>query len=293
MSDLPKAKIAIIGGSGLAELDDLKIVRKIEPVFLNTEFGYPAGPITIGEIEGKTVAFLCRHGLGHEINPTDVPYRANTMALVRLGVKKVYAISACGSLTEETQPGVLTVPHQLIDNTKHRVRTFFNGTGLVVHISMSKPFCENVRQEMLAALREAKIEHHDGGVYVTIEGPQYSTDAEYDDFINRGFHLIGMTTSPEAHLMREAGICYAVIVLPTDIYTITGQHEAVNAHLVMATFAANIQRVKQLIPVLIKNAVVSDCSCHHSLDGAVQSDPNRMGVQTGMFNRLRRIVEEE
>lgn len=275
---LPVVPLAIIGGSGLAQLGDLKVTEVINPVDLEGPFGQPAGPVTIGEIGGKTAAFLCRHGEHHLISPTNVPYRGNIWALKLLGVEKIFAVSACGSLTEDIQPGILTVPDQLFDYTFFRPGTFFNTNGLVVHISVAKPFCERARQEMLGALRDAGIEYHDGGNYITIEGPQFSTNLAHDIYISWGCHLIGMTTSPEAQLAREAGICYSVLTLPTDIYVTGGKHESVTAEMVVKTFGDNIAKVMKVLPFIISRAEISDCTCHHATENGIQSDQSMMST---------------
>lgn len=288
---LPQVELAIIGGSGLESLEGLQILEVVPRDDLKGPFGLPSDGITIGEIGGRKVAFLRRHGVGHLINPTNVPYRANIWALVQLGVRKVYAVSACGSLTEDIQPGRLTVPAQLINYTFKRPRTFFDRDGLVVHISVAKPFCEKARQELLSALIEATLWHYNGGTYITIEGPPFSSNAEHDAYIKMGCHIIGMTTSPEAHLAREAGMCYAVITMPTDIYTTGGKHQAVTAKRVEKTFKANITKVLKFLPILIANAKVKECSCWHALKKAIQSDTDLMPAEERTI--LNGLLREE
>lgn len=289
MEKLPQVKLAIIGGSGLDKLEGLEIIKVIKPEDLKGPFGQPAGPVTIGKIGGKKVAFLCRHGLGHLINPTNVPHRANIWALVLLGVRKIFAVSACGSLTEEIQPGVLTVPDQLMNHTFLRPRTFFDRNGLVVHISVAEPFCEQTRQEIILSLQQVDSEHYDSGTYITIEGPQFSTNAEHNTYIRWGCHLIGMTTSPEAQLAREAGMCYAGLAMPTDIYTGKGKHKPVTADIVVKTFMANIGNVIKVLPLIIDAATVKDCGCQHATESGIQSDQSLMPAsEQAILNTLLR-----
>lgn len=266
---LPIVELAIMGGSGFAELAEVDIVRTIAPEEIEGPFGQPSGSVTIGKFAGKLIAFMCRHGNGHQFNPTYINYRANVWALVILGIKKCFGISACGSLTNDIKIGVLTVPHQLVDNTKLRIRSFFE---IAVHVSMAQPFCENSRQEIITAINKAGLPHKNHAKYITIEGPQYSTEAESEDFIFREFHIVGMTTSPEAHLLREAEICAAYITMPTDYDAGLGEHEAVNADMVAKVFGMNVEKVKKVLQYLIADATIKPCSCHHSLDNAVHSN---------------------
>lgn len=270
-NSLPQVDLAVLAGSGFGNLVGLKNSTCFTPNQLTGPFGEPSGSVEIGDYQIRRVAFLCRHGNGHEFNPTFVNYRANVWALRMLGVKKCFGISACGSLTNDIKLGVLTVPHQLIDKTKLRQRTFFE---IAVHISMAKPFCENARQEIIRAIEEAELPYKDRAKYVTIEGPSYSTEAESEEFILLGHHIVGMTTSPEAHLLREAGICAAYITMPTDYDAGLGEHEAVNADMVAEVFGMNILKVRTVLQYLITNTKVEPCACHKSLNHAMHSDVN-------------------
>jgi len=285
---LPKAELAIMGGSGFAKLVGLTNRVIIPREALIGPFGLPSGHIEIGKFRGKKVAFLCRHGDGHIFNPTYINYRANVWALKMLGIKKCYCISACGSLTNDIKLGVLTVPHQLIDKTKLRIRSFFE---IAVHASMAQPFCESSRQEIITAINIAELPHIDHAKYVTIEGPSYSTQAESEDFIFRNFHIVGMTTSPEAHLLREAGICAAYITMPTDYDAGLGEHEAVTATMVAKVFGLNVKKVKKVLRHLIVNATTPPCQCHRSLDHALHSDIEKIpDNELRILEILRRLM---
>ena len=193
-------KIAFIGGSGLYSmpvLDD--VVEKV----INTPFGDPSAPIIVGRLNGQTIAFLARHGIGHHLSPSEINFRANIYALKSLGVERIVGISACGSLREDYAPGDIVVPDQLFDFTKDRKRTFFD-EGLVAHISIPDPFCEDLSNLVYQSVESTGNNVHFGGSYITIEGPRFSTRAESNTFRAWGMSLIGMTTSPEAFLAREA-----------------------------------------------------------------------------------------
>lgn len=285
---LPQVELAIMGGSGFPRLIGAKVIRKISPDELNGLFGKPSGPVYIIKFQGKMIAFMCRHGEGHEFNPTFVNYRANVWALVMLGVKKCFGISACGSLTKEIKPGILTIPHQLFDNTKLRQRTFFE---IAAHVSLAQPFCQMARSELIAAIKQTRLQFCDHAKYITIEGPSYSTEAESEDFIFRGFHIVGMTTSPEAHLMREAGICYAVITMPTDYDAGLGEYEAVNAEMVERVFRLNVKKVRKVLRKLIFSATTNWCSCHNSLENAIQTNEKYIySRQHYILRFLRRTI---
>lgn len=220
-TDVPTADIGIIGGTGLYGMEGLEDVRDVE---LETPYGAPSSPIRCGRIEGRRVAFLARHGSHHQHLPTEVPYAANVYALKMLGVSKVLATGAVGSLAEELPPKTLVVPDQAYDRTRHRRDTFF-GDGLVVHVSLAEPFAEGIRRVLLEAAASIGQDATDGGTYVCMEGPQFSTRAESLTYKARGFSVIGMTAYTEARLCREAEIAYANLNLVTD-YDAWRPHEA-------------------------------------------------------------------
>ena len=192
--------LAIIGGSGLYAMAGLSDTEEHNII---TPFGKTSAPIIIGTLEGQRVAFLARHGIGHHITPSEVPYRANIYALKSLGVQRIVSISACGSLQEEFAPGHIVIPDQIYDNTHGRARSFF-GEGLVAHVSVADPFCVDLSNQLETALRTAGGTTHRGGSFITIEGPRFSTKAESNTYRSWGMSIIGMTASPEAFLAREA-----------------------------------------------------------------------------------------
>jgi 5'-methylthioadenosine phosphorylase len=210
MNDRPI--LAVIGGSGLYEMPDLQDVREFD---LETPFGKPSAPIVAGNLDGRPVVFLARHGLGHHLSPSEVNYRANIYALKMLGAEQIVSINACGSLREDYAPGEIIIPDQIFDFTRDRKRSFF-GDGLVAHISIPEPFCPHLSTLVVQATRQTGATTHVGGAFIIIEGPRFSTRAESNVFRSWGMSLIGMTASPEAFLAREAEICYAVMAHVTD-----------------------------------------------------------------------------
>ena len=209
---MPQAKIGVIGGTGLYDIEGL---TDIEEVNIETPFGKPSDAITIGKLEGISVAFLPRHGRGHRISPTELPVRANIYALKSLGAEHIIAVSSAGSFKQAIKPGHLLIPDQLIDRTRNRVNSFFSD-GIVVHIPFAEPFCPVLSQIVYQAAQEAGASVHQGGTYVAMEGPAFSTRAESRLYRSWGADIIGMTALPEAKLAREAEICYAIIGCVTD-----------------------------------------------------------------------------
>jgi len=258
--------LAIIGGSGLYSMPGLKQPREYS---INTPFGRTSAPIVVGTLDGVRVAFLARHGIGHHITPTDVPYRANIYALKSLGVQRIISISACGSLNEEFAPGHIVIPDQIYDNTHGRARSFF-GEGLVAHISVSDPFCRDTSNQLESAVRQAGGVTHRGGTLITIEGPRFSTKAESNTYRSWGMSIIGMTASPEAFLAREAEICYATMAHVTD-YDVWHVSEApVTVDMVIQTLNKNTALAQEALRLLIKNLKQERaCECKHALSTAL------------------------
>lgn len=225
------AALAVIGGSGLYTMEGLTGVQEHA---LETPFGLPSDPIISGMLGGQRVAFLARHGRGHRFNPSEVNYRANIYALKLLGVKRIVSISACGSLREDYAPGDIVIPDQLFDNTRLRERSFF-GSGLVVHASVADPFAPQLSAALHTAASATSARVHRGGSFITIEGPRFSTRAESEVFRKWGMSLVGMTTSPEAFLAREAEIAYAVLAHVTDYDVWHQTAEPVTVEMVIQT----------------------------------------------------------
>ena len=263
---MAEAEIAFIGGSGLYDIDGL---TDAEQVSIDTPFGPPSDSVTVGTLEGRRVAFLARHGKGHRHLPSEIPFRANIYAFKLLGVERIVSISAVGSLQEGVAPLDMVVPDQIIDRTRGRVSTFF-GDGVAAHVGFADPFCPELRRDLVEAAGNRSITVHDGGVYVVMEGPQFSTRAESNLYRSWGASIIGMTALPEAKLAREAEICYATLALVTD-YDVWHQSEAeVSVDLVVGNLMKNVETTQALLPDL--SARIPDsraCGCQSALERAI------------------------
>jgi 5'-methylthioadenosine phosphorylase len=258
--------LAIIGGSGLYSMGGLSDTREHN---IDTPFGKTSAPIIVGTLEGQRVAFLARHGIGHHITPSEVPYRANIFALKSLGVQRIISVSACGSLQEEFAPGHIVIPDQIYDNTHGRARSFF-GEGFVAHVSVADPFCADLSNQLEMAVRSAGGVTHRGGSFITIEGPRFSTKAESNTYRSWGMSIIGMTASPEAFLAREAEICYATMAHVTD-YDVWHVSEApVTVEMVIQTLNKNTAIAQEAVRVLAGTLQYErDCDCGHALATAL------------------------
>jgi 5'-methylthioadenosine phosphorylase len=258
--------LAVIGGSGFYEMPGLADVEEVE---VETPFGPPSDRVRVGTIEGQRVAFLARHGRHHTLLPSELPQRANLWALKRLGVERVLSVSAVGSLREVYVPGHLVVPSQLIDRTWGRPSTFF-GEGLVAHIAFAEPFCGRMREAALRAARRAGATVHDGGVYVVMQGPAFSTRAESELHRAWGADLIGMTALPEAKLAREAELCYATLACVTDYDCWHETEEAVDAATVFETMRRNVALSQEAVRKLVRGLPAREgCPCVTALDAAI------------------------
>jgi 5'-methylthioadenosine phosphorylase len=205
-------RIGVVGGSGLYRMEGMAM---LEERAVETPFGDPSGPFMVGELAGRRVAFLSRHGAGHRLSPSEINFRANVFAFKLLGVERLISVSAVGSMKEEYRPTDIVLPDQFYDRTRHRSDTFF-GDGLVAHVSMADPICAELRGILLAAARGAGATVHDGGTYLCMEGPQFSTRAESNIYRQWGVDVIGMTNLQEAKLAREAEMSYATLAMVTD-----------------------------------------------------------------------------
>jgi 5'-methylthioadenosine phosphorylase len=258
-----QAEIGIIGGTGLY---DPELLKNVEEVKVDTPYGDPSDSITIGELAGRRVAFLPRHGKKHTIRPTDVNSRANIFALKKLGVQRILAPSAVGSLKEDYKPGDIVFVDQFIDRTTKREQSFYTGTK-VCHISVAEPMCPELRQTLIATAKNIGIRAHDTGTYVCIEGPRFSTKAESKLFRSWGADIIGMTLVPECVLAREAEVCYASISTVTD-YDVWKDHP-VCADEVVATMKASVEKVKRIILDAVAHIPKEPgCECKNALNGA-------------------------
>jgi 5'-methylthioadenosine phosphorylase len=271
-----QARIAFIGGSGLYRMDGLEHAREVS---VDTPFGAPSDAIMVGSVEDTAVAFLPRHGRGHRLSPSEIPARANIYALKTLGVERIISVSAVGSLQEQIKPLDMLIPDQLIDRTRSRVSTFFEG-GIVAHVTFSDPFCPVLR-EALAAAADQSVTVHRGGTYVVMEGPQFSTRAESELYRSWGASIIGMTALPEAKLAREAEICYATIALVTDYDCWHETEDDVTIELVIANLNKNTevsQRVlRDVLPAISGNR---RCDCGSALENAIITSPEHIGDDT-------------
>lgn len=258
---MASAEIGVIGGSGFyAFLDD---VREVE---VDTPYGAPSDPIALGEVAGRRVAFVPRHGRDHRYPPHRVPYRANAWALRSLGVRQILAPCAVGSLQPALGPGSVVVPDQLVDRTSGRPQTLHD-TG-AVHVSFADPYCPRGRAAVLAVARANAVAAVDGGVMVVVEGPRFSTRAESRWFAAQGWSLVNMTGHPEAVLARELAVCYTAVALVTDLDAELASGEAVSQAEVFAVFAENIERLRALLVNVIEVLPGErDCVCSHALDG--------------------------
>lgn len=268
-------ELAIIGGSGLYDMADLTDIESIRVV---TPFGDPSDIITIGNLHGRKVAFLPRHGRGHVLTPSEVPYRANIFALKSLGVRYIISVSACGSLREDFAPGDIVIPDQLVDFTKGvRDRSFF-GQGLVAHITVPDPFSPELSDALAQSVTTAGGTVHRNGTFVTVEGPRFSTRGESELFRQWGMSIIGMTTSPEAFLAAEAEIAYACMAHVTD-YDCWHESEApVTVEMVIRILMNNTQLAQAAIRDLVgrMDEWATEFPVHHALRDALITDRSRI-----------------
>ena len=271
---MEQVKIGVIGGSGLY---NMPAITDVENVDVDTPFGAPSGTIRIGSLSGKRVAFLPRHGDGHTLSPTALPYRANIFALKTLGVRFIIAVNAVGSLREHMAPGHIITPHQIIDYTIHtRSRSFFE-KGLVVHISVADPFSDYLRAVIADAVESVGGTAHRQGTFLIEDGPRFATRAESHLFRAWGCDLIGMTAAPEAFLAREAEIDYASLAHVTDYDCWRDEDEAVTSDLVIQTLAKNIDTVqKALVEAIARLDADKLVPAHTALDTALATARNAM-----------------
>ncbi len=287
---MARAMVGVIGGTGLGEA--LGTLGGGEIREIDTPFGRPSGPITLTEVAGVPVALLSRHGEGHLLNPTAVPYRANVFALKTLGVTHILASGAVGSLREEVAPRNLVIPDQIIDRTSRRAATFFD--ELAVHVEFAAPFCGTLRNVLVKAGTGFPARIHQGGTYVCMEGPQFSTRAESELHRSWGASLIGMTAMPEAKLAREAEICYAMVALPTDYDCWKPHPSTLDQSKLIEEILANVRAATQNALELVRRAIPQvaaiekPCACQSALALAVWSDRARIPAE--VRERLRPLL---
>jgi 5'-methylthioadenosine phosphorylase len=270
-------QIGIIGGSGLYDMAE---VTDRTEVTISTPFGDPSAPYVIGTLRGKRVAFLSRHGAGHRLSPSELNFRANIFGMKRLGVEYILSASAVGSLKQEYKPLDIVIPDQFIDRTRGRVSTFF-GRGLVAHIAFAHPFCKPLSGIALGSGREAGATIHQGGTYVCMEGPQFSTLAESKLYRSWGADIIGMTNLQEAKLAREAEICYTTIALVTDYDCWHPDHDSVTVDMIIANLTQNAKMAQQIIAGAVDRLPFErTCECASALKYALITRPEAISADT-------------
>ncbi len=266
--------IGVIGGSGLYDMPELEDVREVR---LDTPFGAPSDALITGRLAGVDMVFVPRHGRGHVLTPSEVPYRANIFAMKQLGVGWIVSVSAVGSLRAEIVPGHVVCVDQFIDRTRGRPNTFF-GDGIVAHVAFGDPVCAALRGYLLQACREVGATVHDGGTYVCMEGPAFSTRAESELYRSWGASVIGMTNIPEAKLAREASISYATLALSTDYDCWHTGHDDVTVDQVVAVVRANVALAQRVIRAVVPLTAAHDGPppMHRALADSVMTAPDRI-----------------
>jgi len=284
---LPDPKIAFIGGSGLYDIDGMENRQELT---VETPFGDPSDAVVVGEINGVEAAFLPRHGRGHRFSPSEIPVKANIYALKSLGVERVVSVSAVGSLKEHIKPLDLVVPDQIIDRTRRRSDTFF-GDGIVAHVGFADPFCNELRRIAFESASLEDVDCHDGGTYLVIEGPQFSTRAESAVYRSWGANVIGMTALPEAKLAREAELCYTTLAFVTDYDVWHDTEEEVTVEMVIQNLTHNVATAQGIIRRML--AEIPDnrtCGCESALKNAVIT--SRESITKDAQNRLGILVNK-
>ena len=282
---MEQVQIGIIGGSGLYDMAE---VTDRKEVTVTTPFGDPSGPYVIGTLRGKRVAFLSRHGAGHRLSPSELNFRANIFGMKQLGVEYILSASAVGSLKEEYKPLDIVIPDQFIDRTRGRVSTFF-GRGLVAHIAFAHPFCKILSGVAIGSGKAAGATIHQGGTYVCMEGPQFSTLAESKLYRSWGADIIGMTNLQEAKLAREAEICYTTIALVTDYDCWHPDHDSVTVEMIIANLMQNAKTAQQIIAGAVDRLPFErTCECATALKYALITRPE--AIPAAIARELAPIV---
>ncbi len=281
----PQADIGIIGGSGLYHMDGLTGTREVR---VRTPFGDPSDALIVGTLDGVRAAFLSRHGRGHRIAPADINYRANIYALKTLGVTRVISVSAVGSMKEALKPGHVVLPDQFIDLTKRRAGTFFE-KGIVAHVSFADPICGALSQTLHKAAQGVGATAHRGGVYLCIEGPQFSSRGESLLYRQWGVDVIGMTNMPEAKLAREAELCYATMALVTDYDCWHSGEKSVTVEMILATLHNNVAQAKRILRAAVPAAAgARTCPCATALQYAIVTAPEK--ISPAMRKKLQPLI---
>jgi 5'-methylthioadenosine phosphorylase len=282
---LPQAEIGIIGGSGVYSMPGL---TGIQEAAVETPFGAPSDAFVLGTLEGRSVAFLARHGRGHRILPSELNFRANIHGFKQLGVERIVSVSAVGSLKEEHKPLEFLIPDQFVDRTRHRVDTFF-GEGVVAHIAFADPVCPQLSEVVGKACQKAKVVGKRGGTYICMEGPQFSTKAESNLYRSWGMDVIGMTNLQEAKLAREAEICYVTVAMVTDYDCWHPHHDSVTVDQIVSVLLKNAENacnvVREAVAAMPKERL---CRCGSALAHAILTD--RKVIPSKTRERLKLIL---
>ena len=274
---MEQAEIGIIGGSGNYQMPGL---TKMKAVRVTTPFGKPSDAYMIGVLEGRRVAFLARHGRGHMLTPSEINFRANIYGMKKLGVQRIIALSAVGSLREHIRPLDMVLPSQFFDRTRSRASTFFGG-GLVAHIGFADPVCPTLVDVLARACAETGVNYHPGGTYVCMEGPAFSTKAESNAYRAMGMDVIGMTNLQEAKLAREAEICYATLAMVTDYDCWHPDHDSVSVEQIIDNLHRNAEHSQKIVRAAARLVPKEHtCKCGSALATAIITDPKRIPPPT-------------
>jgi len=288
MDDLARAEIGILGGTGLYEIEGMSSVKEIA---VDTPFGEASDTFFLGKLEGKKVAFLSRHGRGHRFLPSDINYRANIYGFKKLGVERIISINSVGSLKEEIQPRDFVLSDQFFDRTR-RKNTFF-GDGIAAHISFAHPVCSELSKPMFQTGKELKVRIHGSGTYLCMEGPSFSTKAESHAYRSWGCDVIGMTSATEAHLAREAEICYVTLNLVTDYDVWHEEEEGVSIELILENLKKNIHNAKEVLKQTLRRLPherSGTCDCASALSTAIVTHKDAMPEKTK--EKLRLLIDK-
>lgn len=279
-------EIGVIGGSGLYQMEGLTVREERR---LSTPFGDPSDAFVVGELDGRSVVFLSRHGRGHRLLPSEINYRANVFGMKLLGVERILSVSAVGSMKHEYRPTEIVVPDQFFDRTRHRADTFF-GNGMAAHVSMADPVCAETGAAAAEAARAVGATVHEGGTYLCMEGPQFSTRAESRAYRSWGVDVIGMTNLQEARMAREAEICYATLAMVTDYDCWHEEEGAAHTATILEVLRQNVATAQRVVAETIRRLPERSFEhpCANALAGALVTDPSLVPEET--LETLRPII---
>jgi 5'-methylthioadenosine phosphorylase len=275
---MKQTTVGVIGGSGLYHMEDLTDVREVA---IHTPFGAPSDVFITGMLDGVKMVFLPRHGRGHRLLPSEVPYRANIHGMKQLGVERIISVSAVGSMREKIAPGHIVIPDQFFDRTQGKRASTFFGEGIVGHVQFADPVCPDLSRLLATSARRVEATVHEGGTYLCIEGPNFSTRAESRIYRNWGVDIIGMTNLPEARLAREAEICYGTLALATDYDCWHEGHDDVSVDAVIAIIQQNVATARRIIREAVGSmSKDSHCACGEALRYAIMTSADAIPVAT-------------